>query len=272
MSHLEDGCHWPVAPACTGDLSSSISMTVFPVELYGLIADHVSSRGDLFNLACLSSAIRIEAESALYRSVPITGATRYIDPLLDIVSTTPRLSLSVQELDIQFNGRFPASISKLANTFRALNNLIDLRLYVADLVVHELTHGCSFKLRRFFYKSNSTIIPESLGDFLLRQPLIHVLSLPMYDDDNPLPMDALPNLDTLECSGYLTTALNTPNRPIRRLKWAPGIKFLRSHTPDPFFPLLLLVTSHSPIDGNIPTQCPNLKILECSLESLVPVS
>lgn len=240
-------------------------MSVFPTEIYGIIAEHVSSRRDLVNLISTSTTVHAGAECALYRTI---SHLRYrpasLDALLDRLSTTRRLSLSVRSLHLLFLEPISNSTqTKLAAVLRATNNLRDLRTNVCNLKHETFTRGCTFRLHRFECSNLSKFLEDT---FLPNQPLIKHLSIRTYDTIAPLPWGILPRLVTLECPAKLAVALNITRRPIKRLLWRSGEYLFNGPPYGPYPTLMVLILIDYPDEYNLWHNCPNLRLLECYIK------
>ena len=240
-------------------------MLAIPLEIYGLVAEYVS-RDDLINLSCVSLDFRIEFERLLYRTIQVQKYTPTTDRLLERISGTPRLSLSVRTFHIIFKDKIQSHTTrKLSSTLRAMKNLTELHFVGHNLQVHVLTRQCTFQLHGFKYLENAPrgSATKSLGNFLLLQPLIRHLSIPIYDNAVLLPSDMLPHLDTLDAPGFLATALDINRRPIQRLRWRSDQSYLKLH--GAFSTILVLVINDYPNKVDFPAQFPNLRLLECQM-------
>jgi hypothetical protein len=248
-------------------------VATLPLEIYGLIVEHTLHNQDRVNLTCVSSAIRIEAERILYRTIRFSKHNCDLDALLERLASTPRLALAVQTLHLEFEGQASSCTEmKLAGALRALNCLVHLHITAHGVQIRKLTQGCAFKLRRFEYSDTISRVSISLGDFLIQQPLIQHLTIKIFQNQNDLAPDILPHLETLECPAYLGKALGITYRPIKRLNWRSGRMYFTLPPYGPYPNLLVLVIGTHPQGYNLAAQCPNLRLLECHLkENLVSI-
>jgi hypothetical protein len=195
--------------------TSLISIGVFPVELYGTIAENVD-RVDLLRLVTVSRGFQIEAERLLHRQVPHKWRSSHeLDRFCERILGLPRFWPLIIHLSLAFlpedriNDEQDGTRSRLTAVFQKLKNLTVLEFFgYLDPGPEPMACGHFFKGSDFQLRSLSCQFPldKHFSDFLQSQPrLLHFGWFSKWEPSVDFPQNALPVLGSLKLEHFATT-------------------------------------------------------------------
>ena len=240
-------------------------MPSLPIEIHGRISDFVESPHDLFHYLQTCRSAFGEIERRLYRRIHLkTYDSRISDGFIQGLLHSHQRCFLIREFVLSPDDCIP----NLVSTLSVMANLTYLHIRVSDLGSARdlLSLKDSFKLKRFTWLDSPFIYfdIQPLTDFLVSQPSITQLYIPIYTPIRPMPLTTLPNLKIVHGPALLVRE-TLPGRDVERLRWTsqqfPDY-FISTH---PYVALRVLKLNTYSKSFELPTMCPNLRYLETVL-------